>query len=142
MRSHPHPLTPDYISACRSARLERQIVHGDYYVGVSHLVRPFASSGSKRRVWPADKPFIKIHHTEPVDGATWVPRLDQLLDLIRDAGVLSVMFCYSPPNSYGTPEGWYCEPVGTQLSAGATRATSREEAALRLLLAIQEGKDI
>jgi len=139
MSAHPHPFTDDYVSACRTAQLEHQIVHGDYYIGIEHLVRPGASRGSKRRVWPAEKPFIKIHHSEPVDGATWVPRLDQLLDLLRLAGQLNVMFCYSPANSYGTPEGWYCEPVGIQISDGATRSTSREEAALRLLLATREG---
>lgn len=129
------PAHESYIALCRELQLERQFEEGDWHVSLAGYVSP-TLTGRPNLVTAAEVRLRRAladgsaNGPEQVDSA-WLPRLDQWLVMLEEAGVLGVDI-----ERLGTV--WFAtdHDPGTDREGYARRGGTREEAAARLWLAV------
>lgn len=125
------PEYASYVALCRELRLEREYEKGDYYTAPVP-VSTIAPDGYEVLVW------ISLYRLPNAnEECTWLPRLDQWLDLLEEEGYATIEFCAraidmerylygAHPDNMASFTGWL---------------SSREEAAARLWMAVVGRKE-
>ena len=123
---------PEYLELCKKHPLERTFQEGDWIMRQSGFPPDFVMEWTPS-VYPegADGKWPHVHHKAD-QIVRWIPRLDQLLDLLEaESNGLPETVAFSGS------EGFRGAEMGYEVSGPCT---SREEAAYRLLLAVRESK--
>lgn len=116
------PEYASYVQLCRELRLEREFDDGDYYTAPVP-VSVIAPEGFEVLIWVG---LFRLPHA--TEDCIWLPRLDQWLATLEEAGVKALAFIGIPGE-----EGWICQPY-TEPHEG--RGPTREEACARLWMAV------
>jgi hypothetical protein len=121
--------TPGYLELCRQNPIQRTLEAGDWLMTCGHgqTIGPnLCHAGGLLPTGPMSK--------DPLATVYWLPRLDQLLDLLEAAGHRYIGFDWAATtDAWAAMAGvdvdreWYESAIGD----------SREEAALRLLLKVR-----
>lgn len=123
------PFAPEYIDLCRQHPIKKVWEWGDYYFsadtakGIDPQIDLLTSKGHH--------PTPEAEHGQLFVAWTWLPRLDQLLDLLEARGARDIHFLYIEA-SLGGNEKWLLRAAERHPLVG--RGETREEAAYRLLL--------
>lgn len=135
------PAYASYIQLCRELNLTKERAEpGDIaLIWLHHDDPPWVSAGG---AWYSEKGFSSHggHWHRDVlgkqgDGGIWLPRLDQWLTMLEEAGVLNVRFVFPNETSLGNRLVRDGDCLAPRMNPGATAATN-EEIAARLWMAV------
>ncbi len=123
------PFPPTYLTLCQTERLQHDFEEGDWVVYLG---------GEEPR------PAAALFHQTPAgsypESYAWVPRLDQLLELLSlEESAWDLAFDWWPEASWDAlpEEHWRCSRMVPEFMAAEGRGSCREEAAYRLLLSLR-----
>jgi hypothetical protein len=136
-----------YIALCRELRLEREFEECDHYAA---FWNPWEGSAPPPKVttwtnakqdWSAARTWFDRGSTSARD-VVWLPRLDQWLTMLEEAGWMEVRFSPSAYLMDESPVFWRIEGSGidrrynVHTTVEYTDLRTREEAAARLWMAV------
>lgn len=122
---------PEYASyryLCRELRLERDLESGDLYhesnalVDKVHIYAPV--------VWPPHS-RVTLPRGNEAEGTVWLPRLDQWLAMLEEAGYADFYLYIRRPGTWSASCGDWCDNPRFE-----AEGPSREEAVARLWMAV------
>lgn len=126
------PEYASYVALCRELRLEREFTAGDFYAAPVP-VSVIAPEGFEVLIWVD---LFRLPHA--TQDCAWLPRLDQWLAMLEEAGVESVtiQLAWTNPEDPGEKEYVAFDAWDVPDADDLRNYTSREEAAAQLWVAV------